>query len=939
MSRSLQENCKEMQEGLLADCRLLEESGLFNAEKYRVAAGIDDSVKPVQHYLRDGWRMGLEPGPNFEGKFLYPYYRSIGFVDPPAITYLTLRAGGWPVYATHAQAESIAGVIRSSDLFDSTGYRNRLRLPTELDPALHYVLVGERLGYLPSDRFDSNYYSRRYPDVPAAPACCLAHYLLYGRQEGRRCFSIAAELSFSRSRINPLRKTVIIIGHEATRTGAPIVSYNIAMQLSHRYNVVVLLLAGGELVSDFKNLCAAVIGPIEKANCHPVDAEYIIQRVLSSYSVAYAIVNSIESRQLVPALANAFVPVILLMHEFASYSFPKEKMREALDWSTEIVFSTTITADSAVTEHPHLCNRTTHILPQGRCVVPEGAPKAHRTDAKTLQEIFRPKGSENALVVLGVGFVHIRKGVDLFLSCASAVAALRLQRPVRFIWIGDGYDPESDPTYSSYLAEQIARSGLEGKAAIIDAIADLEPAYAMADVFFLSSRLDPLPNVTIDAAFHGLPIVCFENASGMAGLLGSDALLSSCVVPHLDVQSAARVIAKFATDEDVRKGIGDVIRRFAEASFDMARYAHRLDEIGHRATAIMRQRNIDCITLRDNALFDENMFLPPGSTAPTREEAIRQFLASWAAVTTSAKPARNIHFRRPCAGFHPQIYAHENSGGYDTAMVNPLAHFVRSGEPDGPWRHEVITPDRNTPGNAAALRVGLHAHFYYPELASDFLGKLLCNRSRCDLLLSTDTLAKATALRSATMGYRRGEVTIRVVPNRGRDIGPFLSAFSDLIRGYDVIGHFHSKRTLLDPLLGETWREFLWQSLVGDLYPMMDIIIERLAIGDGLGLVFAEDPHLSDWDDNLEIAKGLAKQMGIEKSLPPFFEFPNGTMFWCRPAALEPILALKLDWDDYPEEPIADDGTILHALERLLPFGARHAGYRFATTYVLGVTR
>jgi glycosyltransferase involved in cell wall biosynthesis len=923
----------------VADRRLLEESGLFDAENYRAAAGLDGTISPEEHYLQEGWRKGLEPSTNFEGSFLYRYYRTVGFIAPPAITYSTLHAAGWPVYPTCAQAEFVARVIRASDLFDASDYRSRLRLSADLDPALHYVLVGERLGHMPSGRFDSSYYRERHPDVAAASICCLAHYISYGRQEGRRPVSIAAELSFSDSRIDPLRQTVLILSHEASRTGAPIVAYNIAMQFSRRYNVIVLLLGGGELVSDFNRLCAAVIGPFKQSDLHPVEVEHIVRRSLNSYPIAFAIANSIESRRFVPALTSAFVPVILLMHEFASYTYPKNSIGQGLDWSTQIVFSTSITAESAVREHPHLSSRKIHVLAQGRCDVPKGMTEAPGIDVKFLCEIFRPKGSENALVVLGAGFVQIRKGVDLFLSCAAAVTALRPERPVRFIWIGDGYDPKNEPRYSPYLAEQIARCGLEAKVAIIDTIMDLEPAYAMTDVFFLSSRLDPLPNVAIEAAFHGLPIVCFENASGIANLLATDASLSSCVVPHLDVPAAARAIAQFANDEGARRRMGDATRRFAEATFDMTRYAKRLDEIGHEAMAIMRQRNIDFITLRDNSLFDENMFLPPDSTTSTREEAIRQFLTLWAAVTTSRKPATNARFRRPCAGFHPQVYAHERSCDYDTTIVNPLAHFIRSGEPEGPWRHEVIEPPGTTLANITSLRTGVHVHLYDPELASDFLRKLCCNRSRCDLLLSTDTPAKADKLQSAMMGYGRGEVTIRVVPNRGRDIGPFFTAFPELLSEYDVIGHFHSKRSLLDAVLGETWREFLWQSLMGDLYPMMDIIIERLTVDDGLGLVFAEDPHLSDWDDNLEIAKTLAKRMGIDDSLPPFFEFPNGTMFWCRPAALEPLFALKLDWHDYPEEPIAYDGTILHALERLLPFAARHAGYRLATTHVLGVTR
>jgi lipopolysaccharide biosynthesis protein len=48
-----------------------------------------------------------------------------------------------------------------------------------------------------------------------------------------------------------------------------------------------------------------------------------------------------------------------------------------------------------------------------------------------------------------------------------------------------------------------------------------------------------------------------------------------------------------------------------------------------------------------------------------------------------------------------------------------------------------------------------------------------------------------------------------------------------------------------------------------------------------------------------------------------------------RAAALKPLFDLRLGWDEYPDEPAPYDGTILHALERLLPFAARRAGYGF----------
>ena len=186
-----------------------------------------------------------------------------------------------------------------------------------------------------------------------------------------------------------------------------------------------LLRAGGELVQDFQNVSASIVGPFTPAHWEPAEINYIIRRVLAEYSISYAIVNSIECRMFIAPLANAFVPVVSLIHEFASYTRPKGAMAQGLDWSTQMVFSTDLTKDSAVNEHPHLSNRQMHILPQGRCDIPHGATKAQGPSAEELRKILRPKGYEDAMVVLGAGFVHIRKGVDLFLSSAAAVMALR----------------------------------------------------------------------------------------------------------------------------------------------------------------------------------------------------------------------------------------------------------------------------------------------------------------------------------------------------------------------------------------------------------------------------------------------------------------------------------------------------------------------------------
>jgi lipopolysaccharide biosynthesis protein len=47
--------------------------------------------------------------------------------------------------------------------------------------------------------------------------------------------------------------------------------------------------------------------------------------------------------------------------------------------------------------------------------------------------------------------------------------------------------------------------------------------------------------------------------------------------------------------------------------------------------------------------------------------------------------------------------------------------------------------------------------------------------------------------------------------------------------------------------------------------------------------------------------------------------FPVGTMFWARTKALKPLFDLNLSWSDYPDEPLPYDGSMLHAIERILP--------------------
>ncbi len=342
-----------------------------------------------------------------------------------------------------------------------------------------------------------------------------------------------------------------------------------------------------------------------------------------------------------------------------------------------------------------------------------------------------------------------------------------------------------------------------------------------------------------------------------------------------------------------------------------------------------RSRGRDFQLIRDDGDFDADFFLPPSAPRMPRDAAIEAYLR---------QPRGDYRNRKPCSGFNPEIYATEALETPERAFRNPFAHFIEHGKPHGRWLTPLLRPPLDDPGSSK-LRIALQVHAYYPELIDDFLECLFTNASRCDLFFSTRGELQARRIRDHMQNYDRGTVQVSIAPNRGRDLGPFLSEGALLDGSYDLIGHLHFKKSLYGfPGFGEIWRKFLWKNLLGPDRPMVDVIAQAFEADPRLGLVFPDDPNLVGWSQDKALALHLARRMHLEVDLPEAFDFPAGTMFWARPAALQPLFGLRLQWDDYPPEPAPMDGTILHALERLLPFIAQHQGYHFAATHRRGLT-
>ena len=115
------------------------------------------------------------------------------------------------------------------------------------------------------------------------------------------------------------------------------------------------------------------------------------------------------------------------------------------------------------------------------------------------------------MLVLGAGEIQPRKGVDIFIAVARQIKKICPQIKVKFAWIGSGYKPEEDFNVSLWLKDQIKRSGLEHDVMILNHSTQYKNLMQRADLFLITSRLDPMPNVGIDAIFEKTGLMLQES--------------------------------------------------------------------------------------------------------------------------------------------------------------------------------------------------------------------------------------------------------------------------------------------------------------------------------------------------------------------------------------------------------------------------------------------
>ena len=226
--------------------------------------------------------------------------------------------------------------------------------------------------------------------------------------------------------------------------------------------------------------------------------------------------------------------------------------------------------------------------------------------------------------------------------------------------------------------------------------------------------------------------------------------------------------------------------------------------------------------------------------------------------------------------------------------------------------------------------IAIHLHLFYVDLLPEFVSYFSNMPYRFDLYISCQEDADVSAIKAGLKELKQAKtIDIRNLPNRGRDLAPLYAKFATEILNHDYFLHVHTKKSLYSGEEKGGWRRFCLELLLGSEDKIKHIF--DMFKNENAGLIYPdiqeEIPAIAySWLAN----EGLGRQLFAEYELgdmPCVFNYPAGSFFWARCDALRPLLEHGYTYEDFPREQGQTDGTLAHALERILPFVSRKQGY------------
>ncbi|GJM59756.1 glycosyltransferase family 4 protein [Persicobacter diffluens] len=371
---------------------------------------------------------------------------------------------------------------------------------------------------------------------------------------------------------------ILVIGHEASRTGAPIFLEHWCrwVKSNTEHDIRILLVNGGEIVENYQSIAPTQV--LEKNLYGKWMPKFLRKRKLEYSDV------KLEDQQFQPDIiyvntsaashissqltAKYSVPCVTHVHELENII---AKLGQEM-WADNLKSTDTFIAVSEAVKNNLLQKRK---VPENKIrlhyeLADLAAFNKHKLDDTQKKQFKKELGiSENALIIGASGTIIKRKGYDWFIKTAALCKAKYPDLNIAFLWVGG--DEKKLHKLKKDHAEALAKADIT----FIPNTANPQKYYSLFDVFYMCSIEDPFPLVVLENAALGNPTVCYQNAGGIPEFVKEDAGFS---VPFTDIEAAADKFALFYNDRSLLATMGQTAENRALTNHNIEKISSEIME-------------------------------------------------------------------------------------------------------------------------------------------------------------------------------------------------------------------------------------------------------------------------------------------------------------------------------------------------------------------------
>lgn len=356
------------------------------------------------------------------------------------------------------------------------------------------------------------------------------------------------------------KKKILMVGHDASFTGAPKSLLNLARVLTKEgYEIIFLLGRGGGYLKEYKkegevflwtdnfqkNIIVRLFRKVKRI-INPKHKRCI--KEIKKIKPNLIFNNTVVNGEIVVALKELKIPIVSRIPELETVIqfYNKDKSSSlVLENSTMIMAVSNAVKNNLIENH--------NIAPHRIEVIYGFVPLINVEKYIEQKNTYRHKFGipSTAFVVGACGSLINRKGVDFFIHVAEK---LRFKKNIYWLWVGGkktslGYIEAKMEVKKRNLDKNVIFVGEQEKPYFF---------YPIMDLFFMCSREDPFPLSMLEAMQFNLPILGFKNTGGVEELLENG---GGCLAEYGDVETIAAQIVEICENKIKRQKLMSELKK------------------------------------------------------------------------------------------------------------------------------------------------------------------------------------------------------------------------------------------------------------------------------------------------------------------------------------------------------------------------------------------